>query len=482
MARLDDLDLGPDSCVIYCRISSDPTGEKAGVERQEEECRALARRLGLHVDKVLIDNDTSATSGVRRPAFEELVESRPPAVVTWAQDRLLRLTSDLEQVIALGVPVYTVVAGTLDLATPAGRAVARTVAAWSQYEGEQKALRQRAANRQRAERGGWVFSRRPFGYQRVDGRIEQVPAEVEAVQEAFAAYLRGDSYQTIVDDFNARGITTTLGVPWRAELLAKVLANPRYAGIVIHRGEELPDVEASWQPAIDRRTWADFTEMKGGRKKAGAPSAGRPRHLVSGLAFCGVCGDPLYATMIMKPPLKGETERRRYRVYECVRRRCISVAADSLETFVEAVVLGRLGDKKIIRALRTTPDTAPLEEELAELRRNRSNVADLVGDGLLSRRDARAKLEELNAKSDRTQARLNAMRAESPLTDLALARSVAPRWRKLDVIARRRVIADLGLRLTINRGQRGVVYRDADGNRTINPERVIVDWVNVGES
>lgn len=471
------LNLGPESCVIYCRISSDPSGEQAGVERQEAACREKARSLGMSVEHVYIDNDVSATSGVTRPDFEAMLRLNPEAIISWHQDRLLRLTGDLEKVIDLGVPIYTVVSGTLDLATPAGRAVARTVAAWSTYEGEQKAERRRAANRQRAEHGAWQFSRRPYGYRRIGGRIEQVPEEAEAIREAFAAYLAGTSYQAIADNWNAKGRTTTLGYPWRADHIMELMRNPRFAGIVVYRGEELPDVEPSWKPVISRRTWADFCEVKRGRKQSGAPSAGKPKHLASGFAICVICGDRLYSTNAQRPRKKDGT-REKYRVYDCTKNRCVSIAAEPLEEFVEKLVLARLSDKKILRALRAAPNVAPLEAELAELRRNHSNVVDLVGEGLLSRRDARTKLEELGSRIDRAQSRLNAMRAESPLTDLALARSVAPRWRKLGVIDKRRVIAGLGLQVIVHRGERGKVYKDAEGRRTINPNRLDIEWID----
>jgi len=152
---------------IYCRISQDRAGESLGVERQAEECRALAEHLGHEIEHVYIDNDLSATTGRTRPQFEAMLKAHPESIIVWHQDRLLRLTADLERVISLNVPVYTVTAGTLDLSTPAGRAVARTVAAWSTYEGEQKVLRQKSANTQRAASGTWQLSRRPYGYEAI---------------------------------------------------------------------------------------------------------------------------------------------------------------------------------------------------------------------------------------------------------------------------------------------------------------------------
>lgn len=124
--------LAQSSCVIYVRMSQDRTGEELGVARHEQECKALAARLGLEVDQVYSENDQSATSGTRRPAFEAMLEARPHSIIAWHQDRLLRLTKDLERVIDLGIPVYFVTSAEngLDLASPAGRAVARTVSAW----------------------------------------------------------------------------------------------------------------------------------------------------------------------------------------------------------------------------------------------------------------------------------------------------------------------------------------------------------------
>jgi DNA invertase Pin-like site-specific DNA recombinase len=57
---------------VYCRISDDRTGLKAGVGRQEEDCRAVAARKGWGIGEVYIDNDVSAWSGrIRRATRSE---------------------------------------------------------------------------------------------------------------------------------------------------------------------------------------------------------------------------------------------------------------------------------------------------------------------------------------------------------------------------------------------------------------------------
>ncbi len=65
------------TAAIYCRISHDPEGSQAGVERQEQDCRRMAADRGWVVlEPVYRENDTSAStpSKKRRPVFEQLLQ------------------------------------------------------------------------------------------------------------------------------------------------------------------------------------------------------------------------------------------------------------------------------------------------------------------------------------------------------------------------------------------------------------------------
>ena len=120
---------------------------------------------------------------------------------------------------------------------------------------------------------------------------------------------------------------------------------------------------------------------------------------------------------------------------------------------MERLVLGRLADKRIVAALRHVPDTEPIQREIATLRKRRDDITDLLADGILDRRKAHTQATALTEKIDALSGRLAAMRRESPLTDLGLARSIPTRWKKLGVLDRRRVIEELGLRVTIEKGR-----------------------------
>jgi site-specific DNA recombinase len=107
---------------IYVRISQDRAGAGLGVERQEQECRALAKRLGWIVVEVYSDNDLSAFSGRRRPDYERMLADIEAgtisAVIAWHPDRLHRRAAELERYITVcdkqGVENQTVTAGMWD--------------------------------------------------------------------------------------------------------------------------------------------------------------------------------------------------------------------------------------------------------------------------------------------------------------------------------------------------------------------------------
>jgi DNA invertase Pin-like site-specific DNA recombinase len=76
---------------IYNRISNDPQGIEAGVERQRQDCEALAARLGWQVADTYVDNDLGAWTGKRRPSYQRMLTDirvgRVDAVIVWHEAR-----------------------------------------------------------------------------------------------------------------------------------------------------------------------------------------------------------------------------------------------------------------------------------------------------------------------------------------------------------------------------------------------------------
>jgi site-specific DNA recombinase len=217
---------------VYTRISDDHTGQRLGVQRQLDECLALADRLGWEVVARFDDNDISAYNGARRAGFEGMLDAMRNgefgALLAWHPDRLYRSMKDLERLIEVAderrVQLRTVVGGDLDLSTSAGRMLGRILGATARQESEHKAERQIAANRQRRAAGKWVRAGlRKFGYDH-DG--QPIEPEASALRQAAEDVLTGKSLRGIAMDWNNRGFTTTRGNAFTSMQLRRTLINP----------------------------------------------------------------------------------------------------------------------------------------------------------------------------------------------------------------------------------------------------------------
>ncbi|MDH6236243.1 recombinase family protein [Cryobacterium sp. CG_9.6] len=454
-------------CVIYTRVSLDRTGEALAVARQEQECRALAERLGLTVVHTYTDNDISATTGKVRPDFEAMLKAQPEAIIAWHQDRLLRLTKDLERVIELNVPVYTVTAGTLDLTTPAGRAVARTVAAWSQYEGEQKATRQVAANVQRAVSG--VHSgRMGYGYRREGAAAVLHFDEATTIRSAVARVLDGESLRAICKDLDTQQAPTPgRGARWNSTTLKQLLLRPSLAGLTIHRGQVLGHAHADSPRVIDEDTHERIKALlTDPRRRSGNPGRA-PKYLLSGIARCGRC-DGVMARAIgrMTTTKTGGVKRQppSYVCSECYRVRRKQTDVDAL---VEGIVVGRLQMPDAAQ-LFATGDPAALQEArvtIEALDARLSNAADMFATGGIDGGQLTRISEILRA--DRAQAAA-AVEAALPAAVPAelMSGQAAEAWVALSMDSKRAVLTSLVT----------VTILPSGSGKAFNPDTVRVTW------
>ncbi|MCW2763624.1 MAG: Site-specific recombinase invertase Pin [Marmoricola sp.] len=244
----------PTPVAIYVRLSQDRTGAGLGVARQEKECRDWVKgRPEFEVRRVYADNDLSASTGKPRPQYQALLEAirsgEVEAVVAWHTDRLHRSLIELEEYIEAGAYTYTVTAGLLDLATPAGRMIARQMGAVAKYEVEQKSERQKAKNRQMAASGAMPAGGPvPFGYER--DRVTVHPERGRLIRDAYRALLTGDSLGSVIRAWNASGHTAPRGGRWTYSTVRGVLLRPLNAGLVLHAGAVLPGIRGNWEPLV----------------------------------------------------------------------------------------------------------------------------------------------------------------------------------------------------------------------------------------
>jgi site-specific DNA recombinase len=454
---------------IYSRISRDTAGESLGVARQEKQGRELAARRGFEVAAVYTDNDISAWSGKLRPAYTALLtalaDGSVDGVVVWHIDRLVRSMRDLEDVIELDRPVWTCIAGEVDLSTDAGRAIARTLTAWGRYESDVKSRRLRSKHEQLAQSGAWA-SGRCFGYT-ADGEV--IDSEGEVIRDIAARLLRGESLRSVTRSLVDSGTPTVKGGSWRGSTVRQMITaarlsgqrewTPRSKGRGYGMGEIIGPGE--WDAIISPDETARLRALFSRPRVLGRPVE---RLLSSGLAHCARCGRPLQAA-------KDERQGRRY---ACIAApgtgRCggISVAAEPLEAYVcEAALIALEGSP-----LPTQPkaDTAPLVKAADSLRSDLDALADDHGAGRISRAEWLAARQGLAMRLAEAERALGDAVAVPMLTRLPdSAEAVRDAWPQLEVGARRRVLGAL---------LDGVIVGPARvrGRPRFDPDRVRLVW------
>jgi site-specific DNA recombinase len=447
------------TAAIYIRISNDPTGQRAGVTRQLEDCQALAERLGWEViDPPFDDNDLSAYNGTR-PGFERLLSAvergQVDAIICWHPDRLYRRVADLQRLVKItdrGVEIRTVNGGDLNLSNATGKMLARIVGSVSEMESEHKAERQRRANIQRAETGNWWSSQRPFGYTQTGELLEP---EASMIKQAAADVLAGMSLRAIARQWNAAEVTSTRGAAWNTSRLKRMLCNPRYAGLRVYKGKVVGP--GGWTAILDADTHHGLCAVLRDPSRGTAVSYER-RYIGSHRYVCGICGAPMHHTQ------STHADGRTYHRYACTKEAHLSRTQPELDAYVEAVVLADLRNDTRLHAILADKDAAVNVDELrtrrAALVAQKDDLATLFTEGVLDGPAVRRESAKLSARVSGIDTALAEQARRNPVAELLKdgSETLETRWAALSPDLKGKIIDEV-CTVTVNPSPRGRYFR-----------------------
>jgi DNA invertase Pin-like site-specific DNA recombinase len=366
---------GPVQAGIYTRMSLVVMNDKTKVEDQELISRDLARNRGWEVADVYCDNSRSAWQKKRkRPAWDQMLADveagKITAIIVYHGDRLVRQPYDLETLLNLadakGIQLASPT-GTRDLDDASDRFVLRILTAQACMESDNTS-RRRKSQYERWRREGRVRpggrGGRAYGFS-TDGAT-LIKDECEIIREMAQRVLRGETVGKIARDVSARGARTPAGGEFSHGTVRKMLARPRYAGL-------MPDgvSAAAWEPVLDRETWERVCVALEAKAAGYGNATNARKWLLSGIARCQ-CGEPLQVN-----PSKGRGGADYVTGYAC-RTGCRKTyrSAVHLDAYVSAIVVARLGLEDNPRPEMPAPDHAP---EWAALTRERAETEALLG-------------------------------------------------------------------------------------------------------
>ena len=339
----------PRTAVAYARYSS--AGQRdVSIEQQLADIRSFAQREGYTIVHEYADHARSGFKDVSaRTQFQSMISSAESGgfdtIIAWKVDRFGRNREDSAiykgKLRRFGVRVLYAMEP-----IPEGSAgvllegMLEATAEWYSRQLSENVTRGMTDNAYKCLYNGT----RILGYTRgPDGRYAIQPDEAATVRHIFNLYRSGLSSSRICRQLNDQGIRTSRGKLFQPESLLRIISNERYTGVYIWGDIRVPD----GMPAIiERSVFEEAQRMK--RKTARHVEQGVVDYLLTGKAFCGLCG----AAMIGDSGTSKNGTRHYY--YTCqahkARKGCSkkSVSKDYLESAVVDFVLDHvLSDEQI---------------------------------------------------------------------------------------------------------------------------------------
>lgn len=406
--------------IIYVRVSSDKAGGRS-VDEQEEWCRGECQRNGWPVAMVIADNDMSASPYARktRPGFAQLFEVLQPGdiLVTWAADRRERELGAYLQIRNLcaerGV-LLSYSGRVFDMTSSKDRMITAfdALLAENYADATREALMRAQAHNLAA---GKPHGKIPFGYKAIrdpeTGKIKdrvpdelgqygdyRVQSDADTIREATRRLLEGDTLRQIALDLERRGVSkpTAKTKRWDGRTLRQILMKPTIAGLRTHKGEITGP--GTWKPIITPEEFYELQAILTDPQRSVKYRGTEPKHLLSGIAKCGVCQEVLRYSYTSRKRKNGE--RVLYWIYTCRNGGHVARAAAKLDDMIERVMIILLTDPRVVKRLEAPKDdTARQAQERAKmLRRNLDEQIQAVTDADLPPAMTAKALKNLNEK------------------------------------------------------------------------------------
>jgi site-specific DNA recombinase len=479
----------PTRAALYLRQS---VADGVGIASQRQATTALAAAKGWEVVAEFVDDGVSGTKS-RGPLtrWNDMLNRASAgefdAIVVRDIDRLTRSINDLQALLEVNVPIASAV-GELDLSTPSGRTMARVLVSIAMGEVETKAKRQRDRNKDRRSTGTPTSGRTPYGYRwitsadrlkRGDPAAYELDGERAAdVRGIFDSFLAGVALGSIARELNEQGKHTVPskshpeGAPFRPTTLRRILLSPYYAALLplpIADGAAYDQaaitradcVDGTWPAIVTPEEWETVKARLEHPERKTSPGPSR-KWLLSGVASCGVCGEPIRAG-------GGEAGIHSYR--------CRSMAhfmrrGVPLDSFVERLIITRLSQPDAIDLLaeHDRGDVDALRAERARLEVSIRQAGDDEQDGLITRAERVRLTKRANARVGKIDDDLRRGVDVNALNGLVGQSDVAAAWGQLSLGHKRAVLEAL---MTV------VVHSVGQGNRRNMSDETMAKTVTV---
>lgn len=290
----------------YVRVSTDKQADKGySIPEQTERVKAFCKSKDWTLGKIYTDAGFTG-SNMNRPALQEMIMDidNYDIVLVNKLDRLSRSQKDtlylIQDVFAPHGCSFVSMQESFDTTTPIGIAMVGILSAFAQLERSQIKERTKMGKEARKKKGLWHGGVNiPIGYDYKEGQL--IPNdEADQVRLIFKMYLEGTPIRDITRFLSTH--YTTRYTSWNyVGTVRRILENSLYIGMI-------DDYRGQHEPIIDldsfEKVQVMLDERRGGTKRMIG------KHLLTGMCFCGYCGNRVRSVTT-------STKKMKYSYYRC---------------------------------------------------------------------------------------------------------------------------------------------------------------------
>ena len=225
----------------YCRVSTDSDEQLISLDAQKAHYESYIKLndeweyAGLYYDEGISGTKVDARNGLLS-MLSDCEDGKIDLIITKSISRFARNTTDclemVRKLIDLGIYIIfekeKIHTGSME-----SELMLSILAGLAESESVSISQNSKWGIRKRFEKGTFIISYPPYGYDNVDGEMVIVPEQAEIVKEIFASCLAGNGTYTIAKRLNDRGIPTKKGGKWHGSTINGILTNEKYTGDVI---------------------------------------------------------------------------------------------------------------------------------------------------------------------------------------------------------------------------------------------------------
>ena len=300
----------------YARYSSDNQREES-IEAQLRAIKEYCNRNNMQIVKIYTDEARSATTD-DRPSFIQMIKDSElglfDAVIVHKLDRFSRDRYDSafykRQLKKNGVRLISVLEPLDD--SPESIILESVLEGMAEYYSRNLAREVMKGMKETALQCKHTGGRPPLGYDVANDKTYIINEhEARIVRTIFEMYAAGKGYSEIIHVLNSQGYKTQTGRPFGKNSIHDILKNEKYRGVYIfnrsaskingkrnhHKSkneDEIIRIEGGMPRIISDEIW-EAVQKRMEKNKKGANSA-KEIYLLSGLIYCGKCGDAMTGT------------------------------------------------------------------------------------------------------------------------------------------------------------------------------------------